>query len=55
MDVEFTSIWKAIGGEEVDHVWERDSRLLNIQFLCSLKEVDNGITFRLFEEEHFCT
>ena len=55
MDVEFTSIWKAIGWEEVDPVWERGSRLLTIQFLCSLKEVDNGITFCLFEEEYFCT
>jgi hypothetical protein len=54
MDVEFTSIWKAIGWEEVDPLWEQGSRLLTIQFLCSLKEVDNGITFRLFEE-HFCT
>jgi hypothetical protein len=49
MDVEFTSIWKAIGWEEVDPLWEQGSRLLTIQFLCSLKEVDNGITFRLFE------
>ena len=40
---------------EVDLVWEQGSHLLTIQFLCSLKEVDNGITFRLFEEEHFCT
>jgi hypothetical protein len=54
MDVEFTSICKAIGWEEVDPVWEHGSRLLTIQFLCPLKEVDNGITFRLFEE-HFCT
>jgi hypothetical protein len=45
MDVEFTSIWKAIGWEEVDLLWEEGSRLLTIQFLCSLKEVDNGITF----------
>ena len=55
MDVEFTSILKAIGWEEVDPLWEEGSRLLTIQFLCSLKEVDNGITFRLFEVEHFCT
>ena len=55
MDVDFTSISKAIGWEEVDPVWEQGSCLLTIQFLCSLKEVDNGITFRLFEEEHFCT
>ena len=55
MDVDFTSILKAIGWEEVDPVWEQGSHLLTIQFLCSLKEVDNGITFHLFEEEHFCT
>ena len=55
MDVEFTSIWKAIGWDEADLVWEQGSRLLTIQFLCSLKEVDNGIAFRLFEVEHFCT
>ena len=53
MDIEFTSIWKAIGWEEVDPVWEQGSRLLTINFLCSLKEVNNGITFRLFEVEYF--
>ena len=41
MDVDFTSILKAIGWEEVDPVWEQGSHLLTIQFLCSLKEVDN--------------
>ena len=55
MGDEFTSIWKAIGWEEVDPIWEQGSHLLTIQFLCSLKEVDNGITFRLFEVEYFCT
>ena len=55
MDVEFTSFWKAIGWKEVDPLWEQGSHLLNIQFLCSLKYVDNGITFCLFEVEHFCT
>ena len=37
MDVDFTSILKAIGWEEVDPVWEQGSHLLTIQFLCSLK------------------
>ena len=41
--------------EQIDPVWEQGSRLLTIQFLCSLKEVDNGITFLLFDVEHFCT
>ena len=55
MDVEFASIWKAVGWEEIDLVWEEGSRLLTIQFLCSLKEVNNGITFHLFEIEYFFT
>ena len=55
MDVDFTSISKAISWEEVDPVWEQGSRLLTIQFLCSLKEVDNGINIHLFEIEYFCT
>jgi hypothetical protein len=55
MDAEFTTIWKADGWEEVDPVWEEGSRLLAIQFLCSLKEVENGITFLLSKQEYFCT
>ena len=55
MDAEFTTIWKAVGWEEIDLVCEEGSRLPTIQFLCSLKEVENGITFRLFEIEYFCT
>jgi hypothetical protein len=55
MDDDFTSIWQAIGWEEIDPIFEEGSHLLTNQFLCSLKEVDNGITFRLFEVEHFCT
>jgi hypothetical protein len=53
MDTEFTTIWKAIGRENVSPVDEQGSRILTIQFLCYLKEVDNGITFRLFEKEYF--
>ena len=55
VDVKIASIWKAIGWEEVDPIWEQGSRLLTIQFLCSIKEVANGTTFRLFEVEYFCT
>jgi hypothetical protein len=50
MDIEFTTIWKAIGWENIAPVDEQGSRILTIQFLCSLKEVDNGITFHLFEK-----
>ena len=52
MDVEFTSIWKVIGWEEDDPICEQGSHLLIIQFVCSLQEVDNGITFCLFEVEY---
>jgi hypothetical protein len=52
-DAKFFTIWKAVGWENVDPIWEEGSRLLTIQFLCSLQEVDNGITFRLFEIEYF--
>jgi hypothetical protein len=55
MDVRFTTIWKVIGWEEVDPLWEDGSRLLTIQILYSLQELENGITFRLFEIEYFCT
>ena len=43
MDVEFTTIWKVVGWEDVAPIWEEDSCLLTIQFLCSLQEVANGI------------
>jgi hypothetical protein len=52
MDTEFTTIWKAIGWENVAPVDEQGSRLLAIQFLYSLQEIECGITFRLFEEEY---
>jgi hypothetical protein len=55
MDTEFTTIWKVIGWERVAPVDEKGSRILTIQFLCSLKEVDNGINFCLFGNEYFLT
>jgi hypothetical protein len=55
MDTEFTTIWKAVGWENVAPVDEQSSHILTIQFLCCLKEVDSGITFCLFEKEYFLT
>ena len=55
MDSEFAIIWKAIGWENIAPVDEHGSRLLTIQFLCSLQEVEGGITFHLFEKEHYLT
>ena len=55
MDTEFTTIWKAIEWENVAPIEEQGSCLLTIQFLCSLREVENGITFCLFEQEYYLT
>jgi hypothetical protein len=49
MDVEFTTVWKAVRLQEIDPIWKDGSCLLTIQFLCSLKEVENEIIFWLFE------
>jgi hypothetical protein len=37
MDNEFTSIWQAVGWEEIDPLFKEGPCLLTIQFLCSLK------------------
>jgi hypothetical protein len=55
MDTEFTTIWKVIGWENVAPIDEQGSHILTIQFICSLKEVDGGITFYLFEKEYYLT
>ena len=55
MDTEFFAVWKVVGWENVSPVWKDGSCLLTIQFLCSLKIVENGVTFRLFEIEYFLT
>ena len=55
MDTEFTTISKAVGWENIAPIDELGSRLLTIQFLCSLQEVEGGITFRLFEKERNLT
>jgi hypothetical protein len=44
MNTEFTTIWKTIGWENVAPIDEQSSRILTIQFLCFLKEVEGGIT-----------
>ena len=55
MDTKFATIWKAIGWENVAPIDELGSRLLTIHFLCSLQEVESGITFHLFEKEYYLT
>ena len=55
MDIGFATIQKAVGWENIAPVDEHSSRLLTIQFLCSLQEVEGGITFCLFEIEYYPT
>ena len=42
---DFTNVWHAIGGSNFIPVEEYGSRLLTIQFLCTLREVENGVYF----------
>lgn len=55
MESEFEIVWKAVGWETIDPMDEEGSRLLTIQFLCSLQEDQDGIIFRLFEQQYFVT
>jgi hypothetical protein len=48
MNLEFASIWLALGWEELALVTELGSRPLTIHFLCSLTEIPDGIEFHLF-------
>ena len=55
MDVEFRSIWKAIGWQRFAVVDEPGSRLLTLQFMCTLKEIEDGISFHFFRKEFTLT
>ena len=50
MDVDFASVWDAVGWDGFVPIEENGSHLLTIQFLCTLREVDDGVSFRLFGE-----
>ena len=41
----FANVWHAIGWSNSAPVEEYGSRLLTIQFLCTLREVENGVYF----------
>ena len=42
---DFADVWHAIGWINFAPVEEYGSRLLTIQFLCTLREVENGVYF----------
>ena len=45
MNLEFARVWHAIGWDGFVPVEENGSRLLTIQFLCTRREVDDGVCF----------
>ena len=45
MDVDFARVWHAVGWDSFVPIEENGSRLLTIQFLCTLREVDDGVSF----------
>nr|AAN04520.1 Hypothetical protein [Oryza sativa Japonica Group] len=55
MDAEFGSIWKAVGWQPFAVVDEHGSHLLTLQFLCTLKEIEDGISFCFFHKEYALT
>ena len=53
MGVDFARVWHAVGWDSFVPIEENGSRLLTIQFLCTLREVDDGVSFRLFGVERY--
>ena len=49
----FSNVWHAVGWDNFVPVEEYGSRLLTIQFLCTLRVVENGVYFRLFGKKIF--
>jgi hypothetical protein len=52
MDSEFSHILALLGWTLLYHTSERGCRLLTLEFLCTLKSSNYGVTFRLFRQEH---
>jgi hypothetical protein len=50
MDSEFELIFRNIGWKEAWHLNENRSRLLTIEFLCTLQLGEDEISFRLFNQ-----
>ena len=55
MDVEFARVWKAVVWTSFADVAKLGSRDLTIQFLCTLVEMKEGVTFRFFHQEYSLT
>jgi hypothetical protein len=55
MDVDFAQVWHAISWDSFVPIEENGSCLLTIHFLCTLREMDDGISSRLFGNEFYLT
>ena len=51
MDSEFDLIFQTVGWEDFWDITEPGSRLLTLEFLCTLKATETGVEFRLFGKE----
>jgi hypothetical protein len=52
LDSEFSQIFALLGWTSFYNTSERGSRVLTLEFLCTLKSSNDGVTFRLFRQEH---
>jgi hypothetical protein len=52
LDSEFNQIFALLGWTYFYNTSERGSQLLTVEFLCTLKSFNDGVTFRLFRQEH---
>ena len=51
MDVEFDFIFQVVGLDGFWNIAKHGSKLLTLEFLCTLQITDTGIQFRLFGKE----
>ena len=51
MDTKFASVWKAVGWSAFADISELESQDLTIQFLCTLVEIKNEVSFCFFGKD----
>ena len=51
MDIDFANVWHAVGWDDFLPIEENGSRVLTIQFLCTVREDANGVRFQFFGNE----
>jgi hypothetical protein len=55
MSTEFDTIFSLLGWDSAWDVTEIGSKLLTIEFLCTLRTMESGVYFRLFKQEFYPT